>query len=221
MPLLEIAIPQTLQAALGLIIIVDLALLATERQRQCIRLLAVQGFILGILPLLGDIAPLTWHLLAITVIFVGLKAVALPYLLQRSHANLPQSAPLAPYMGYNRCVLAGCLGCAFSLWLAVRLPLPANPLFLVFFAPAVTTVLTGLLIIVTRRKILTQVMGYLVLENGIYLLGVPLARHEAAWLELSVLLDVFVGVFIMVIAIKHLNRAFDSVDVARIASLRD
>ncbi|CAK7031521.1 MAG: hypothetical protein DELT_02810 [Desulfovibrio sp.] len=221
MPLLEIAIPQTLQAALGLLIITNLALLATERQRQCIRLLAAQGFILGILPLLGDIAPLNWHLLAIAVVFVGIKAVALPYLLRRSHANLPQSAPLAPYLGYNRCVLAGCLGCAFSLWLAVRLPVPANPLFLVFFAPAFTTVFTGLLLIVTRRKILTQVMGYLVLENGIYLLGVPLARHDAMWLELSMLLDVFVGVFIMVIAIKHLNRAFDSIDVDRIASLRD
>lgn len=218
---MEIAIPQTLQAALGIILILDLCLLATERQRQCIRILGIQGLVLGILPLLGDVAPLTWHLLALTIIFLGIKGLALPYLLQRSHVNLPQSPPLAPYIGYNRCVLLGAMSCAFSLWLAARLPVPANPLFLVFFAPAVTTVLAGLLIIVTRRKILTQAMGYLVLENGIYLLGVPLARHDAAWLELSVLLDVFVGIFIMVIAIKHLNRAFDSVDVDRIASLRD
>lgn len=206
---------------LGLILITDLCLLATERQRQAIRFLALQGLALGLLPLLGDIAPPSWHLLAITIIFLIIKAVALPHLLQRSHANLPQSPPLAPYLGYSRCVLTGCLGCAFSLWLAVRLPMPANPLFLVFFAPAITTVLTGLLMIVTRRKILTQVMGYLILENGIYLLGVPLARHDGAWLELSILLDVFVGIFIMVIAIKHLNRAFDSVDVDRIASLKD
>jgi hydrogenase-4 component E len=124
-------------------------------------------------------------------------------------------------MGYNRCVLAGLVGFAFSLWLADSLAMPANPMFLAFFAPAMSTVLTGLLLIISRRKILTQVMGYLVLENGIYLLGVPLARHNAAWLELSVLLDVFVGIFIMVIAIKHLNRAFDSIDADRIASLRD
>ncbi len=221
MPLLEIAIPQTLQATLGIILIVDLCLLATEHQRQCIRLLALQGFVLGILPLLGDIAPLDWHLLALTAVFLLIKAVALPYILKRCHAALPPSPPLPPYMGYNRCVLAGSLGCAFSLWLAVRLPVPANPLFLVFFAPAITTVLAGLLIIVTRRKILTQVMGYLVLENGIYLLGVPLARHDAAWLELSILLDVFVAIFVMIIAIRHLNQAFHSVDVDRIASLRD
>lgn len=221
MPLLEIAIPQTLQAALGVILIANLGLLATERQRQCIRLLALQGFMLGILPLVGDGTSITWHLLVLTLVFLVIKALVLPYFLRRTHAGLPQTPPLKPYLGYNRCVLAGCFGCAFSLWLAARLPVPANPLFLAFFAPAVTTVLTGLLLIVTRRKILTQVMGYLVLENGIYLLGVPLARHDAAWLELSILLDIFVGVFIMVIAIKHLNRAFDTIDVDRIASLKD
>lgn len=221
MPLFEIAIPQTLQGLLGIILITDLCLLASERQRQAIRLLAVQGLMLGVLPLLGDVAPLSPGLLGIPLLFLVIKTFMLPHLLRRSHANLPQSPPITPYLGYNRCVLAGCAGFAFSIWLAARLPVPANPLFLAFFAPAVTTVLTGLIIIVTRRKILTQVMGYLVLENGIYLLGVPLARHDSAWLELSILLDVFVGVFVMVIAVKHLNRAFETIDVDRFASLRD
>ena len=107
MPLLEIAIPQTLQAALGIILILNLCLLATERQIQCIRLLAAQGLVLGLLPLLGDIAPLNWHLLVLTTIFLGIKAVALPHILRRCHAALPQSPPLPPYMGYSRCVLAG------------------------------------------------------------------------------------------------------------------
>jgi hydrogenase-4 component E len=210
-----------LQAALCILVISDLGMLAAERLPQGIRLLTLQGAVLAFLPLAGDIAPLSWHLIAITLVFLVLKAVALPHLLRRTRANLPASPPLPPYMGYNRCVLAGLLACVFTLWIASRLPMPANPLFLVFFAPAVTTVIAGLLLIITRRKILTQVMGYLVLENGIYLLGVPLARHDAAWLELCILLDVSVGIFIMVVAIKHLNRAFDSIDVDSIASLKD
>ncbi|MCC8193967.1 MAG: hypothetical protein LIP28_04905, partial [Deltaproteobacteria bacterium] len=93
MPLVEIAIPQSLQAALGIILILDLCLLATERQILCIRLLAAQGLVLGLLPLLGDIAPLDWHLLILTAIFLIIKAVALPHLLRRCHATLPQSPP--------------------------------------------------------------------------------------------------------------------------------
>ena len=221
MDLLNIPIPPMLQAALCVIVITDLAMLASERLPQGIRLLTLQGAVLALLPIAGDLAPPTHELIAITLIFFVLKAMVLPHLLRRTRANLPATPPLAPYMGYNRCVLAGLLACVFTLWLASRLPVPANPMFLVFFAPAVTTVITGLLLIITRRKILTQVMGYLVLENGIYLLGVPLARHDAAWLELCVLLDVSVGIFIMVVAIKHLNRAFDSIDVDSISSLKD
>ena len=210
-----------LQAALGIILIANFGLLAAERQRQCIRLLGLQGFVLGVLPLCVDTAPPTWHLMTLTLICLAIKALALPILLQRTHAGLPQTAPLAPHLGHNRCVLAGFLGFAFSLWLAGKLPVPANPLFLAFFAPAFTTILTGLLVIVTRRKVLTQIMGYLIMENGIYLLGVPLARHDSLWLELSVLLDVFVGIFVMVLAANHLSRAFETTDVDRIASLRD
>ena len=63
--------------------------------------------------------------------------------------------------------------------------------------------------------------GYLVMENGIYLLGVPMAQEDAVWLELSILLDILVGAFVMGIAIHHINRAFNSTDVEEFASLRD
>ena len=209
-----------LQGALGVILITNLGLLASERQRMYIRLLAFQGIVLGVLPLFA-VDSLDWHLMALTVFFLAVKGVALPVLLRRAHAALPPSPPLTPYLGYNMCVLSGIAGFAFSLWLATKLPATANPLVLPFFAPAFATILAGLVIIVTRRKALTQVMGYLVMENGIYLLGVPLARQDAFWLELSILLDVFVGIFVMVLAIHHLNRAFDTIDVDRIASLKD
>lgn len=216
-----IALSPWLQAALGLILIVDLGLLAAERQRHCIRLVALQGALLAVLPLLADAAPSGLRLVALAVTFLAVKAVALPMMLRRAHAALPPSPPIAPYMGHNRCVLAGLAGFGFSLWLARQLPVPANALLLPFFAPAFATIITGLLLIVTRRKALTQALGYLVMENGIYLLGVPLARHDAAWLELSILLDVFVGIFVMVLAVRHIHRAFDTTDVDRIASLRD
>lgn len=216
-----VALSPWLQAALGLILIVDLGLLAAEHQRLYIRLVALHGALLGVLPLLTDSGPPSWRLVGLTVIFLAVKAIALPMMLRKAYASLPPSPPITPYMGYNRCILAGLGGFGFSLWLAHQLPMPANALFLPLFAPAFATIFTGLLLIITRRKALTQVMGYLIMENGIYLLGVPLARHDAMWLELSILLDVFVGIFVMVLAIRHIHRVFDTTDVDRIASLRD
>ena len=59
------------------------------------------------------------------------------------------------------------------------------------------------------------------LENGIFLLGVPMAHVDAIWLELSVLLDILVGVVVMGIAVYHIHRVFDSTYVDNFATIRD
>ncbi|MEG2172658.1 MAG: hydrogenase-4 component E, partial [Desulfovibrionaceae bacterium] len=60
-----------------------------------------------------------------------------------------------------------------------------------------------------------------VAENGIFLLGLPMMLGGSVWFELSILLDVFVAVFVMGIAINHINATFESIDVGRFCSLRD
>lgn len=210
-----------LQAALGIIVITDLSLLAAERQRLSMRLIALQGIILGLLPLLAHTGGVDLHLIGVTVIFLGIKGVVLPLLLRRTYKKLPPQPPSAHYLGNTASVLAGLGGYVFSLWFGAQLGVAANPLFALFFPPAFATVFAGLLLIVARRKALNQMFGYLVLENGIYLLGVPMAQDDAVWLELSILLDILVGAFVMGIAIHHIHRAFDSTDVDDFASLRD
>ena len=75
--------------------------------------------------------------------------------------------------------------------------------------------------IVSRRKALSQVLGYLVFENGIYIFGAGIAYKAPLLVELGVLLDVLVAVFVMGIAIFHISREFDSIDTTRLSSLRD
>jgi hydrogenase-4 component E len=65
------------------------------------------------------------------------------------------------------------------------------------------------------------VIGYLLMENGIYIFGIALAHDEPLLVEMGVLLDVFVAVFVMGIAIFHINRAFDHIDVDQLKSLKD
>ena len=87
---------------------------------------------------------------------------------------------------------------------------------------ALATVWTGFLLLVTRRKAVTQVVGYLVLENGIFVFGLLLAElHAAAWWRPGVLLDLLVGIFVMGIVINHINREFASLDTGHLTSLRD
>ena len=90
------------------------------------------------------------------------------------------------------------------------------------FVPAsLSTLFTGFILLITRRKALTQVVGYLVLENGIYLFGLLLVEEMPLLVETGILLDLFVGIFIMGIVINHITAAFDSMDTRHLAELKD
>ena len=211
----------SLQAVQGLIIMTNLALLGAESHRLCIRLIAFQGLLLGVLPFIVSTSPLDMHFIVVGALFLVIKAVVMPMLLRRTSSRLSSQSSRNPYVGYPFCVGLGIGGLVLSIWVGTQLGTVENPVFSLVFPIGLFTVIAGLLLIVTRREILTQVFGYFVLENGIYLMGVPIAQQDMVWIELSVLLDILVASFVMVIAIHHINRAFASVDVERMASLRD
>ena len=71
------------------------------------------------------------------------------------------------------------------------------------------------------RLALTQVQGYLVLENGVYAFGVAMAQEMPVSVELGILLDVFVGVFVMGIIIFHISREFEHLETDRLSDLKD
>jgi len=70
-------------------------------------------------------------------------------------------------------------------------------------------------------KAITQVIGYLMLENGIYFFGSVLLGEQSLLVELAVLLDIFVAVFVMGIAIFHISREFDHIDTQKLTELKD
>ena len=86
---------------------------------------------------------------------------------------------------------------------------------------ALVTLIVGLLVLMTRSKAVTQVVGYLMLENGVYLFGLTQARRVPFLVEAGVLLDVLVAVFIMGIVVFHINREFDSISAANLTALRE
>lgn len=206
-------------AAVVPVILANLALLASSRLVTCIRLVALQGAVISLTPLFFEIGPATAHAVILCAVALCLKGVAFPVLLQRTLRRVPVRHEIEPYMGYPLSILMGILGLFASMWLAGRLgvPEPASRAFSAAFA----TIFTGLLLIVTRKKAFTQVMGYLAAENGIFLLTAVLAPGGPLFIELAILLDVFVAVFVMGIAIHHISRQFDCIDTDRFCSLKD
>jgi hydrogenase-4 component E len=108
-----------------------------------------------------------------------------------------------------------------SLHVAGRLPLPGTTGTNFLVPVALFTVMVGMLVIVARRKAVMQALGYLAMENGIYAFGVAFAVEEPLLVEMGVLLDVFVAVFVMGIAIHHISREFDHIDTDKLSALRE
>ena len=102
----------------------------------------------------------------------------------------------------------------------IRVP-PTNNVYTALAAATVIIQIIGLIVLTTRTKAITQVVGYLMFENGIFLFGLTQSQRVPFLVEIGVLLDVLVGVFIMGIVVFHINREFDSIDSARLTELRD
>lgn len=91
----------------------------------------------------------------------------------------------------------------------------------IFFVVAISTLFTGLYIIVTRHKIITHVMGYLIIENGVFILSLAVGNEMPMLVNLGILLDIFVSVFLLGIFVNRIGDVLKDVDVDQLKNLKD
>jgi hydrogenase-4 component E len=204
-----------------LVVVIDLFLLASSRLGAAIRTVAIQGALLALLPLLlltrDDV-------LGHAVILAGgalvVKGIVVPRMMFNAIREASIRREMEPIVGFVPSMVLGGIGVALAFAFASRLPLPspAHP----FLVPtALSTVWAGLLLVVTRKKAVNQVLGFLVLENGVFVFGLLLSEIMPLMVEAGVLLDLFAAVFVMGIVMFHINREFSSLDTEKLSALKD
>ena len=209
-----------LDTVLVLLILTSFLLLGSSRLGACIRIGALQGVLIGLLPLAMGGSHLTLRGAAFGAVVVGLKGIVFPYLLSRALRESETSREVQPFVGYGASLLFGVIALLAALWLDARLHLRVHAVSDLVAPVAFLMMFTGLFLIVARRTAVNQVIGYLVLENGIAVFGLAIVPHIPLLIEMGVLMDVFVAVFVMGIAIYHINREFDHIESDRLTTLR-
>ncbi len=201
----------------------DLYAVATSRLSSCVRASAIQGVALGLVPLAlwGRTTHSLGHLALFCAVTIGIKAVVIPLLLLRAIRITQVRREVEPFVSLHVSLLAAAalVGLSFLFARLLVLPRPAPSPLLVPMAFA--TLLIGLLVLVSRKKAVTQVVGYLLVENGVYLFGQTLAADLPFAVELGMLLDLLVGIFVMGITIHQISREFDDIDTDLLSSLKD
>ena len=126
-----------------------------------------------------------------------------------------------PSLGPLASLLLGAVATALAMAAGGRFPLAEARLAPLLVPASFATVAVGFILLTTRRKAISQVLGYLVLENGIFIFGLLLLPAMPSLVEAGVLLDLFVGIFVSSIIIHHINREFSSLDTRRLSLLKD
>jgi hydrogenase-4 component E len=207
-----------------LLVLLDFRLLWSGRLATCIQTVAAQALILAAVALTTNWPGIGWELGAIVAFTVAIKGVGLPWLLRRAVREASIAHEVEPLVGFGLSLLVGIV--LLGLCFAMSAPLsaagaaPANLARMLIPASLFTTV-CGLFLIIARKKAVTQVIGYLVMENGISAFGLAFAVREPLLLAMAVLLDVLVAVLVMGIAIYHISRQFDHIDTDRLTALKD
>jgi hydrogenase-4 component E len=203
-----------------LLVLTNFRLLGSSRLAACIQTMALQALVLVGFPLTMHASHLTARLGIFVAATVAVKGLLLPWLLRRAARESGSQREVQPLIGFTTSIVLGAalMGLCFVLSKPLTKGLPPGG-HLVLMA-ALFTILTGLLVIISRRNALTQVLGYLAMENGVYAFGAALAIQEPLLVEMGVLLDALVAVFVMGIAIFHISREFDHIDTDRLSALK-
>jgi hydrogenase-4 component E len=205
---------------LVLILMLNFLLLGTSRLRSAINTSAMQGALLGVLTILIH-GSLEARSMAVAAAAIAIKGLLIPSLLHRALRDAAIRREIEPYVSFVTSLVFGAVATGVAVLFADRLPLVPEHQGSLLVPASLATVLIGFLIMTTRRKAITQVVGYLVLENGIFVMGLTLHEAMPSLVEVGVLLDLLVAIFVIGIVINHINRDFASLDVARLDTLKE
>ncbi len=205
---------------LVLVLLLNFVALGASRIRTVIQAVAVQGVLLGVLIALAHGSLMVWVALMALVTII-LKGVVIPRMLFDAIRDVAIRREVEPIVGFIPSLFLGAVGTGLAVLFSRTLPIAHADIQSLIVPAALSTVLTGFLILTTRTKAITQVVGYLILENGVFIFGMLLMEAIPFLVELGVLLDLFVAIFVMGIIIHKISREFSSVSTHNLSELKE
>jgi len=209
-----------LDLLVGFAIGLNLLALGSSRLPTLIGAAATQGMALGLMPLLME-EQSDWRVWLVAAATVAGKGLIIPTLLRRAMRDAHIDREVEPLVGFIPSLLLGAGGTIAAVALARLLPLLPEHAGSLLVPGSLASLFTGFVLLIGRTKAISQVCGYLILENGIYLFGLLLIHSTPLLVEAGILLDVTVGVFIIGIIVDRIQRAFDSLDTRKLTTLRE
>lgn len=190
-----------------------------NRMLTYIRVLALQGILLFAVVFLQLNELSTLNLVLILLETIIFKSIAVPmflrYILKRNKITR-EAEPFLPNF-----VSLIIITLIVVVTILLSHSIQDTNLDKMFFVVALSTLFTGLYFIATRRKIITHVMGYLIIENGVFVLSLAVGNEMPMLVNLGIMLDIFASVLILGVFLNKIGDVFKEVDVDQLTNLKD
>ncbi len=205
----------------AVILLLAFAMLAQRRVLLLIDLFALQGFTLFLSTLVVAVKTGQHHLYWSAGLTLLLKVLLLPWILHRLVRKLQIKGEVEPLINIPTTMLVG-IGLVI---IAFNVALPISQLSHTItrgtLGIALAVVMLAFLMMITRKKAITQVVGFLSMENGLFLAATSATYGMPMVVELGIALDVLVGAIILGVFFFQIRDQFDSLDIHHMERLKD
>jgi hydrogenase-4 component E len=212
---------QLINLMAALLLLIAFAMLSQRRIRSLIYLFAWQGLVLAANSVIVAFSTGQTHLYYSALLTFGLKVVALPLILLWLIRRLNVQWDVETLINIPMTMLVGILLVVFAFNLALPITQLAGTITRSTLGIAIAIVLLSFLMMLTRRKAVPQVIGFLAMENGLFFAATSATYGMPMVVELGIALDVLVGVLILGIFFFQVRGAFDSLDLQHMEKLKE
>jgi hydrogenase-4 component E len=194
---------------------------AVSRIEAYVKTLALQGFLLFLLVIV-DIKEINWVNIAfLSMETLMIKAIIIPYFLLSVIRKNEIAREVEPYITqFYSLMFASAIfifGFVAAFW-AAKTNAGIKPLY---FGVSIMLIVSSLFLIINRKTIITHILCYMMLENGIFLLSLSVANELPLLVNLGVLLDLFVGIYLFVIFFNKIQEMYDGSHIDELTELKD
>jgi hydrogenase-4 component E len=212
---------QLINVLAALMLLLAFAMLSQRRILSLITLFAWQGVVLSLSTFIVAYTTGQGHLYLSGVLTVLLKVVALPWILYRLINRLNVRWDVETLINIPATMLIGIALVIFAFNLAQPISQMASTITRATLGIAIACVLLSFLMMITRRKAVPVVIGFLAMENGLFFAATSATYGMPMVVELGIALDVLVGVLILGVFFFQIREQFDSLDLKHLESLKE
>jgi hydrogenase-4 component E len=205
---------------LSLVMLSILFSFGSSRLPGLIKVLAFQGVVVSIVPLFVG-HDMTGGSLLFTLVTLAIRGIVIPLCIYLAIKKVAIQREVEPIVGYHASLLAGLGLIVGATFASHKFNLPASNTSALLLPTAIAVLVAGMFLLIARRNAIAMVLGYIMMENGIYLVGTTFSVRALHIVEFGILLDVLAGVMIMAVILQNIKQTFDDVDTARLRTLKE